>query len=118
MIETKQRESWRDTGLTEEEVELSRQRDGKNSLSQGKRTSFLKQFFVNLTDPIIRVLLIAKHGIFLFLFKYGTVRNRSDKLCISCKPACFYGAFIRFKILSSFFKHFVTDFEIECSLAC
>lgn len=46
-------------GLTEKEVNLSREKYGDNSLSQEKTKSFFKRFFENLSDPIIKILLIA-----------------------------------------------------------
>lgn len=46
-------------GLSENEVCLSREQYGDNSLSREKRKGFIGKLFENLSDPIIRVLLIA-----------------------------------------------------------
>ena len=46
-------------GLTDEEVIKSRQTYGANTLREERRIGFLKRFFENLSDPIIRILLIA-----------------------------------------------------------
>ena len=46
-------------GLTEAEVEESRRINGDNSLVREGGSGFFKKFFENLTDPIIKVLLIA-----------------------------------------------------------
>ena len=46
-------------GLTEKEVETSREKNGSNILQAKKKRSFIKSFFSNLNDPIIRVLIIA-----------------------------------------------------------
>ena len=46
-------------GLTEEEVIASRRKHGDNSLERAKKKSILKRFFENLSDPIIKVLVIA-----------------------------------------------------------
>lgn len=46
-------------GLTEEEVALSREKHGNNSLSKEKTKGFFRRFFENLSDPIIKILLIA-----------------------------------------------------------
>ncbi len=46
-------------GLTEDEVLKSREKNGNNSLQKEKRKGFFGKFFENLSDPIIRVLLIA-----------------------------------------------------------
>ncbi|MBQ3015889.1 MAG: calcium-translocating P-type ATPase, PMCA-type [Clostridia bacterium] len=46
-------------GLTEQEVSLSREKNGDNSLVKEKTKGFIGKFFENLSDPIIRVLLIA-----------------------------------------------------------
>lgn len=47
------------TGLTEKQVIKSREKYGANKLTEHKRTSFFKSFISNLSDPIIRVLIIA-----------------------------------------------------------
>lgn len=46
-------------GLTDEEVLLSRDKYGSNSLKKEKTKSFIRRFIDNLSDPIIRILLIA-----------------------------------------------------------
>ncbi len=46
-------------GLIDEEVLESRKKHGDNSLKKEKTKSFIRRFFENLTDPIIRILLIA-----------------------------------------------------------
>lgn len=46
-------------GLTNEQVEESRKKYGSNVLTPPKKESLWHQFFEKLTDPIIRILLIA-----------------------------------------------------------
>ncbi|MBO7196958.1 MAG: calcium-translocating P-type ATPase, PMCA-type [Clostridia bacterium] len=46
-------------GLSREEVIKSREKYGDNSLNREKKKSLLARFFENLSDPIIRILLIA-----------------------------------------------------------
>ena len=46
-------------GLTNEQVEESRKKYGSNILTPPKKESLWHQFFEKLTDPIIRILLIA-----------------------------------------------------------
>lgn len=46
-------------GLSEAEVERSRGEHGDNSLTKERGKSFLRRFFENLSDPIIRILMIA-----------------------------------------------------------
>ena len=46
-------------GLTDEEVISSRNKYGDNSLERAKKKSILKRLFENLSDPIIKVLVIA-----------------------------------------------------------
>ena len=46
-------------GLGKNEIELSRIKYGTNSFSKVQRKGFISQFFKNLADPIIRVLIIA-----------------------------------------------------------
>ena len=47
------------TGLTSEEVELSRKTHGANILKREKKKSLIRRFLENLGDPIIKILLIA-----------------------------------------------------------
>ena len=49
----------RSEGLSDTEVQSSRENHGSNRLSRKKRKSFLAQFISNLGDPIIRILMIA-----------------------------------------------------------
>ncbi len=46
-------------GLSSEEAEISRERYGKNIMTARKRAGFLRQFFRNLNDPIIKILICA-----------------------------------------------------------
>lgn len=56
-------------GLSGEEVRKSFQLHGDNSLKKEKSKSFLKRFIENLSDPIIRILLIALVLQVLFTFE-------------------------------------------------
>ncbi len=55
-------------GLSEDEVLASRQKHGKNSLQKVKRKGIIRRFFDNLSDPIIKILLIALGIEVLFTF--------------------------------------------------
>jgi len=46
-------------GLTSQEVLRSREKHGNNSLAKEKTKGFLRKFFENLNDPIIKVLIFA-----------------------------------------------------------
>ena len=46
-------------GLSAEEARLSRESGGDNSLAKEKTKGFFKKFLENLSDPIIKVLIIA-----------------------------------------------------------
>ena len=46
-------------GLTLSEVAIAREKYGDNSLAKEKTRGFMRKFLENLSDPIIRVLLIA-----------------------------------------------------------
>ncbi len=60
-------------GLSSAEAEESREKYGSNSFSKRKSKSFLRCFFENLGDPIIKILLVAL-GVNLFLvFRGGDV---------------------------------------------
>jgi len=47
------------TGLNEDEVLRSREKYGDNSLVEEKSKGFVRRFFENLNDPIIKVLIFA-----------------------------------------------------------
>lgn len=55
-------------GLTSEEAQASREKYGDNIIKEYKRKSFLKCFISNLTDPIIKVLIIALFINIIFMF--------------------------------------------------
>ena len=59
------------SGLTESEVELSRSKYGDNSLPRGKKKSFMKSFFKNMSDPVIKILLAALAVNAVFSFRGG-----------------------------------------------
>jgi len=46
-------------GLSQNEVELSRQKNGSNSLTQIKTEGFWQKFLGNFNDPIIKILIFA-----------------------------------------------------------
>ena len=49
----------RETGLTNEEAARRSQEDGKNKLIEGKKDSFIKRLWKQVSDPMILVLLAA-----------------------------------------------------------
>ncbi len=61
----------RRTGLTEEEARASRETHGANRLSAARSKSFLRHFFENLGDPVIRILLCALGVNLFFVFRGG-----------------------------------------------
>ena len=68
MNETQRQASPRE-GLDDASVERSRKEHGINTLSRQKQKSFLRQFFSNLNDPVIRILLGALAINLLLLFR-------------------------------------------------
>ncbi len=60
-------------GLTASEVESSRTAHGKNILTVKKPKSFVRRFFENLGDPVIRILLVALGVNLLFVFRGGDI---------------------------------------------
>lgn len=58
-------------GLSDEQAEQSRLRYGANTLSAVKPVGFLRHFFRNLGDPVIRILLCALGVNLLFVFRGG-----------------------------------------------
>lgn len=55
-------------GLTDEEVDNSRKLNGSNTITHYKKHTFLNLIIESLTDPIIKILLIALGVKILFLF--------------------------------------------------
>ena len=72
-MQTKQQTAKQHYGLSEREVELSRQQHGKNSLSVRKPRSFMSHFFSNLGDPVIKILLVALGVNLIFVFRGGDI---------------------------------------------
>ena len=68
---TKEKTTSSSVGLNTAEVLQSRREHGENMLSRQKRKSFLRQFFSNLNDPVIRILLAALGVHLLLLFGNG-----------------------------------------------
>ena len=59
-------------GLTEKEVELSRQKYGSNEIPDSEPTTFWEEFKETFGDPMIRILLaIAVLMIVIFFFGYA-----------------------------------------------
>jgi len=56
-------------GLDDSEVLKSREKHGDNSLTKEKNKGFLRRFFENLNDPIIKVLIIALVIEVIFTFR-------------------------------------------------
>ena len=61
-------------GLTEKEVELSRQKYGSNEIPDSEPTTFWEEFKETFGDPMIRILLaIAVLMIVMFFFGYAEI---------------------------------------------
>ena len=58
-------------GLTSQEVERSLKLHGDNSLKKEKGKGFIKRFLENLSDPIIRILMIAL--VLQVVFTFGNI---------------------------------------------
>ena len=59
-------------GLNDREVEASRRQYGANLLTEQKGKSFLRRFFSNLNDPIIRILIAALAVNLLLMIRNGS----------------------------------------------
>ncbi len=55
--------------MTAAEVEESRRRHGRNVMTQKKRKSFIRQFFENLGDPVVKILIGALVINLIFMFR-------------------------------------------------
>ena len=71
MTDTKKRQGRR--GLTSAEAEASRLEHGANLLSGRKTKTFIRRFFENLGDPVIRILLVALGVNLIFVFRGGDI---------------------------------------------
>ena len=60
-------------GLTSAEAEASRKKNGSNALKKKKGKSFIRSFFENLGDPVIRILLGALIINLFFVFRGGDI---------------------------------------------
>ena len=60
-------------GLTENEVALSAEKNGRNIMTRQKKKSFIAHFLSNLNDPVIRILLIALLFNLVFVFFGGDI---------------------------------------------
>ena len=56
-------------GLNDKEVILNKEKYGDNSLIEIKNNSFMRQFLISLSDPMIKILIIALGIKTMFLFK-------------------------------------------------
>ena len=56
-------------GLSAREVEESRKKYGRNILSPAKKKSFMRKFFENLSDPVVKILIGALVINIIFMFK-------------------------------------------------
>ena len=63
-------------GLNLDEVTRSREKHGDNALPMEKTKSFMRKFFENLNDPIIKVLIFA-----LIIHRYNPVYYFDKKYC-------------------------------------
>ncbi|MBR2465504.1 MAG: calcium-translocating P-type ATPase, PMCA-type [Clostridia bacterium] len=68
-------------GLSPEEVIESRERYGRNELVKERRIGFFRQFFNNLSDPIIKVLLAALLIEVIFTFGHCNFLEVGGILC-------------------------------------
>ena len=69
------------TGLTEKEVEKSRQDYGSNVIPESEPTTFWQEFKETFNDPMIRILLaIAVLMIVMFFFGYAEFMSRLELL--------------------------------------
>ena len=81
----------RRVGLTDSEVLKSRETHGANVLKTRKKKSFSRRFFENLSDPVIRILLVALCVNLFFVFKGGDIAETVG-IAISVFLAAFISA--------------------------
>lgn len=91
MTETKNARRVSARGLNDEQVAESRARYGTNALQVRKSKSFIRRFFENLGDPVIRILLVALGVNLIFVFKGGDIAETLG-IAISVFLAAFISA--------------------------
>ncbi len=72
-MQTKKRATKENHGLNAREVEISREKYGKNLLSVRPTKSFISHFLSNLGDPVIKILLAALAVNLIFVFRGGDI---------------------------------------------
>lgn len=60
-------------GLTEIEAAASRKSHGMNLMRKAKKKSFIRRFFENMKDPVIKILLCALAVNVIFMFRDGDI---------------------------------------------
>ena len=81
----------RGRGLDDAQVAEAREKYGSNTLNVRKSKSFLRRFFENLGDPVIRILLVALCVNLFFVFKGGDIAETVG-IAISVFLAAFISA--------------------------
>ncbi len=76
-------------GLSESEVSASRAAHGANTLTAGRKKSFIRRFFSNMNDPVIRILIGALIINIIFTFRGGDPVE-----CIGIAISVFLATFI------------------------
>ena len=91
MTETKNAKTAISRGLNDEQVSQSREAHGTNVLQVRKSKSFVRRFFENLGDPVIRILLVALGVNLIFVFRGGDLAETVG-IAISVFLAAFISA--------------------------
>lgn len=76
-------------GLSEEEVAASRVKYGANVMSKQKKKGFMARFFLNMWDPVIRILIAALAVNIIF-----TIRGGDWVECVGIAVSVFLATFI------------------------
>lgn len=78
-------------GLSQNEVELSRQKNGSNSLTQLETETFWQKFIGNFNDPIIKILIFALVINVIFVFMGKAHWYESAGIAVAVLLATFVG---------------------------
>ncbi len=76
-------------GLSDEEVAASRVKYGANVMSKQKKKGFMARFFLNMWDPVIRILIAALAVNIIF-----TIRGGDWVECVGIAVSVFLATFI------------------------
>ena len=103
-------------GLTSEEVEISRGKDGTNKLTEQEVEGFWQKFIGNFSDPIIKILIVALVLNLIFAFMGKTEWYESMGIAIAVFLATFVATLSEYSNETTFQKLQEEASKITCKV--